>query len=48
MIESVRAGRFAVDVLYEDNHVLVVVKPPNLPAQADKRASNRLALCGEG
>jgi 23S rRNA pseudouridine1911/1915/1917 synthase len=24
-----------VRILYEDNHVLVVVKPPNLPAQAD-------------
>lgn len=24
-----------MDILYEDNHLLVVVKPPNLPAQAD-------------
>lgn len=36
MIDTVRAGRFAIDVLYEDNHLLVAVKPPNLPAQADR------------
>lgn len=35
MIDRVHAGKFVVDVLYEDNHLLVVVKPPNLPAQAD-------------
>ena len=35
MIDRVRAGRFDIGVLYEDNHLLVVVKPPNLPAQAD-------------
>ena len=42
VIESVRAGRFAVDVLYGDNHVLVVVKPPNLPAQADSSGDDDL------
>ena len=25
-----------VDVLYEDNHVLVVIKPPNMLSQADR------------
>ena len=35
MIDTIRAGRFAIGVLYEDNHLLVVVKPPNLPVQAD-------------
>jgi 23S rRNA-/tRNA-specific pseudouridylate synthase len=25
-----------VDVLYEDNHVLVAVKPPNMLSQADE------------
>ena len=35
MIDTIRAGRFAVEVLYEDNHLLAVVKPPNLPVQAD-------------
>ena len=42
MIGTVRAGRFAVDVLYEDNHLLVVVKPPNLPAQADRSGDDDL------
>ena len=42
MIERVRAGRFAVDVLYEDNHVRVVVKPPNLPTQADSSGDDDL------
>lgn len=35
MIDLIRAGRFEIPVLYEDNHVLVAVKPANLPAQAD-------------
>ena len=35
MIDRVRAGRFVIGVLYGDNHLLVVVKPPNLPVQAD-------------
>ena len=24
-----------VPIVYEDNHLLVVVKPPNMPTQAD-------------
>lgn len=36
MIDCIRAGRFEIPVLYEDNHLLVVVKPPNLPSQADR------------
>ena len=35
MGEIVRAGRFSIPVLYEDNHLLVVVKPPNMPTQGD-------------
>ena len=42
MIDTVRAGRFVIDVLYEDNHLLVVVKPPNLPAQADRSGDDDL------
>ena len=30
-----RAGRYSIDVLYEDNHLLVVVKPANMPVQRD-------------
>ena len=25
-----------LEVLYEDNHIIVVVKPPNIPSQGDK------------
>ena len=35
MQEIIRSGDFAIPVLYLDNHLLVVVKPPNLPSQAD-------------
>ena len=34
-MEIVRAGAFSIPVLYEDNHLLVVEKPANLPTQAD-------------
>lgn len=42
MGEIIRAGKYAVAVLYEDNHLLVVVKPPNLPAQADRSGDDDL------
>lgn len=42
MPDTLRAGRYAVDVLYEDNHLLAVVKPPNLPAQADRSGDDDL------
>ena len=35
MIETIHSGKFAIPILYEDNHILVVVKPPNLPTQGD-------------
>ena len=35
MLDVICSGRFEIGVLYEDNHLLVVVKPPNLPVQAD-------------
>lgn len=35
LMGEVRSGRYTVGVLYEDNHLLAVVKPPNLPVQAD-------------
>ena len=25
-----------LNILYEDNHIIVVVKPPNIPSQGDK------------
>lgn len=34
-IDIVRAGRFEIPVLYLDNHLLGVVKPCNMPVQAD-------------
>ena len=42
MMDRVQAGRFVIDVLYEDNHLLAVVKPPNLPAQADRSGDDDL------
>lgn len=30
-----RAGRYRIGIMYEDNHLLVAVKPPNMPVQAD-------------
>lgn len=42
MIDRIRAGGFCVDVLYEDNHLLAVVKPPNLPVQADRSGDDDL------
>lgn len=42
MKASLRAGKFDIPLLYEDNHLLVVVKPPNLPAQADRSGDEDL------
>ena len=42
MTEQIRSGRYRIDVLYEDNHLLAVVKPPNLPAQADRSGDDDL------
>ena len=42
MIDCIRSGRFAIPVLYEDNHLLAVVKPPNLPVQADSSGDDDL------
>lgn len=36
------SGRNGIPVLYEDNHLLVVVKPPNLPVQADSSGDDDL------
>ena len=35
MPDVIRHGAFEIPVLYLDNHLLAVVKPPNLPSQAD-------------
>ncbi|MBQ8506282.1 MAG: RluA family pseudouridine synthase [Clostridia bacterium] len=42
MAESVRAGAYEIPVIYEDNHLLVVVKPANLPTQADSSGDDDL------
>ena len=42
MTDTIRAGRFQIPVLYEDNHLLAVVKPPNLPVQADRSGDDDL------
>lgn len=42
MPEIIRAGSFEIPVLYEDNHLLVVVKPANLPSQGDSSGDDDL------
>ena len=34
-LETIRAGKFEIPILYLDNHLLGVVKPCNMPVQAD-------------
>ncbi len=40
--ELIRAGEYAIPVLYLDNHLLVVEKPANLPTQADSSGDDDL------
>ncbi len=35
MIDCIHSGKFEIPVLFEDNHLLIVVKPANLPTQGD-------------
>lgn len=42
MIDLIRAGKFEIPVLYEDNHLVVAVKPANLPTQADSSGDEDL------
>ena len=35
-LETVRAGKFGIPILYLDNHLLGVIKPRNMPVQADE------------
>ena len=42
MPEIISAGNFQIPVLYEDNHLLVVVKPANLPSQGDSSGDEDL------
>lgn len=42
MQEIIQAGAFRIPVLYEDNHLLVVVKCANLPSQADSSGDDDL------
>ena len=41
-MDIITAGRFEIPLLYEDNHLLAVVKPPNLPVQADSSGDDDL------
>jgi 23S rRNA pseudouridine1911/1915/1917 synthase len=46
MIDSFQAGGRTVKVLYLDNHLLAVEKPPNMPVQADEsRDLDLLTAC---
>ena len=42
MTDIIQSGKFAIPVLYEDNHLLAVEKPPNLPVQADRSGDDDL------
>ena len=42
MIDCIRAGKFEIPVLYEDNHLIIVVKPANLPTQGDSSGDEDL------
>lgn len=42
MIDTIHHTKFTIPVLYEDNHLLVVVKPPNLPTQSDSSGDDDL------
>lgn len=42
MAEIIHAGEYRIPVLYEDNHLLVVEKPANLPTQADSSGDDDL------
>ncbi|MBR1560077.1 MAG: RNA pseudouridine synthase, partial [Clostridia bacterium] len=42
MNDVIHHGKYAIPVLYEDNHLLVVVKPPNLPSQGDSSGDDDL------
>lgn len=41
-MQRIPTERGDIPVLYEDNHLLVVVKPPNLPTQADRSGDSDL------
>ena len=46
MIDSFQAGGKTVKVIYLDNHLLAVEKPPNMPTQADEsRDEDLLSAC---
>ncbi len=40
--ENVTIKRHNIGIIYEDNHLLVVEKPPNLPTQADESGDDDL------
>lgn len=41
-MEILRVGGFEIPIFYEDNHLLVVEKPANLPVQADSSGDDDL------
>ena len=41
-MERIQFEKYTISVIYEDNHLLAVVKPPNLPVQADSSGDTDL------
>ena len=35
MIDRIRSGKYNIEIMYEDNHIIVVNKPSNIPTQED-------------
>ena len=44
-MEYISEGPFRVGILYEDNHLLVAVKPFNMPSQADESGDPDMLTC---
>ncbi len=48
MPETVYDGSFEIPILYEDNHLILAVKPANLPVQADRSGDRDLLTILKG
>ena len=42
------SGKYTIPILYEDNHLLVAVKPQNMPVQADRSGDRDLLTALKG
>ncbi len=47
-VDSFDEGRFHINILYLDNHLLAVEKPPGMPVQRDRSGDMDLLTCLKG